>query len=185
MFEFAKKVLVDLGVIDGYHDVPTVDSAVNLQMRDVVGNKSDTHDGDSLAARAHTVDEHIHKAGQVYPTLANPILLTKGSGAWAAFPTPTEIVPAGGINEDFDIHWINVSSISANGNYEIALYSGGAGSEVEICRIPTSRTTVQSQEGSIPTQTEIIPADTRISAALSSGNAALDTVLIKLMYHRY
>jgi len=42
-------------VIDGYHDVPGADVATNLQIRDVVGNKTDTVAGTSLVALAKAV----------------------------------------------------------------------------------------------------------------------------------
>lgn len=43
-------------VIDGFHDVPAQDSANNAQVRDVVGNKTDTTGGDSVVALLKTID---------------------------------------------------------------------------------------------------------------------------------
>lgn len=48
-----------LGVVDGYHDVPTADSAANAQMRDVIGNKTDTSAGDSVVAKLVKVQETL------------------------------------------------------------------------------------------------------------------------------
>lgn len=173
-------------VIDGLHDVPDIDSADNSFMRDVIGNKNDTHDGNSIRAISHILNEHAHSVTKVYPRLANPIQLQKDAGVWAAIPTTkTEIVPAGIIGEDFDIHWIQVSTISANGNYVICLYSGGAGVEVLMGEMVVSRNAVQSQEGSALILTPIVPANTRISAGVSSSNNAQDTLDIKIMYHEY
>ena len=39
-----------IDVIDAFHDVPSVDSADNNQLRDVLGNKSDTKNGNSVVA---------------------------------------------------------------------------------------------------------------------------------------
>jgi hypothetical protein len=48
-----------LQTIDDFHDVPTADSADNNQMRDVIGNKSDTTGGASLVSRAKKIlDRH-------------------------------------------------------------------------------------------------------------------------------
>ncbi|MHC4748746.1 MAG: hypothetical protein ACYTFW_02625 [Planctomycetota bacterium] len=41
--------------IDGFHDVPGIDVATNLQARDVIGNKSDTTGGTSLVALAKAI----------------------------------------------------------------------------------------------------------------------------------
>jgi len=41
-----------IATIDAFHDIPTQDSADNSQMRDVIGNKTDTVGGDSIYALA-------------------------------------------------------------------------------------------------------------------------------------
>jgi len=144
-----------------------------------------------IAGRANSwdkldvLDEHFHSLSQVYPHLANPVQLQKAAGAWAAFPAPTEIIPVNTVAADFDIHFISVSTISANGSYLLALYMGAALSEVLIGEFDFYRNAVQSQEGSQPFQTIIIPANTRISASISSSNAAQDTCFIKLRFHVY
>jgi len=38
---YSKQLVTELIVVDGYHDIPTVDVADNAQMRDVIGNKTD------------------------------------------------------------------------------------------------------------------------------------------------
>jgi len=45
-----------IDTVDGYQDVPTADSASNAQMRDVIGNKTDTTAGDSLVALVKNID---------------------------------------------------------------------------------------------------------------------------------
>lgn len=173
-------------IIDGLHDLPSKDSAVNVHIRDAVGNKTDGHTGTSIMSTVHTLEEHVHSIAKVYPELANPVQLQKDAGVWASYPaTKTEIIPAGTIGADFDIHWIHILNISANGCYMVALYSGTAGNEVVIGKVPIGRSAVQSQEGNTNIITSLIPANTRISAGLSSENNAQDTLLIKLMYHEY
>ncbi len=151
----------------------------------VVGTTADAHDGDTLSAKSHLLKEHTHSVAMIHPELVDPIQLQKASGAWAAYGTPTEIVAAGAITDDFDLHFGIVSAIGANGDYTIEIYQGAALSEVQIAHIAVSRNAVQSQEGAIPIITPLILANTRISAALSSGNAGQDTLELKLMYHVY
>jgi hypothetical protein len=63
-------------------NLPTTDSADNNQMSDVIGNKTDTHDGDSLAAKIHTLEEHAHKPSKVIPALADGVVVTSSATAW-------------------------------------------------------------------------------------------------------
>lgn len=170
-------------VIDGLHDVPTADSADNSVIRDVLGNKTDTHDGDSTYAMLHTLDEHTHKEQKVYPELADPITLTSAGGAWN-LGTIVEIVPVNTITEDFDIHYIAFSSASATDDYEVKLYSGLGGSEVEIAATKTYKQAVQAGSAPSPITTPIQPANTRISAALATGTGG-DTIDMAIFYHEY
>ena len=154
-------------------------------LKSVVGKNSDEHDVNSISGKLDQLTDHAHNVGEVTPELANPIELTKASGAWAAYPTPTEIIPAGAISDDFDVHWAVISALSANGDYSLQLYQGAALSETVIATIAITRNAVQSQEGAIPVLTPLMSGNTRISAALSSGNAAQDTIEVKLMHHCY
>lgn len=174
-----------IGTVDAFHDVPSQNTGDNVVMSDVIGNKTDDEDGDSIYSRLYKLEKHIHSVSWVYPELANGIQLQKGSGAWAAYPTPTEIMPASTKSDPFDIHHIQVNNISANGEYTIAIYQGAALSEVLLGTIPVSRSAAQSQEGSAPGITIIVPGITRISAALSSGNVAQNTIVMKICGHGY
>ena len=181
-----QELLNNIEIVDGFHDVPSQDSADNAQMRDVIGNKTDTHDGDSLRAVAHIICEHFHSAVFIKPNLAGSVTLTSDAGAWAAMnATKTEIIPVGEITSIFDLHFMDISDISANGGYQIELYKGGIGAEISIGNFGTGRNAVQSQEGARSIITEMLPANTRISAALSSSNAGANTLTIKLEGHMY
>ena len=151
----------------------------------VVGTNADEHDLITLSGKTHLQRDHTHSVAMIHPELANPVQLQKAAGVWAAYGTPTEIVAAGVITNNFDLHFGIVSAISANGDYTIEIYQGAALSETLIANIAIARNAVQSQEGATPIITPLILANTRISAALSSGNAAQDTIEIKLMYHIY
>jgi hypothetical protein len=91
----------------------------------------------------------------------------------------------GVVGDWFDIHWCVVSDISGNGEFELKIYKGAAGSEIEIAHITFVRNAVQSQEGAIPVQMERVLKGTRISAAIQSDQAAVRTLGIKFMGHAY
>lgn len=161
--------------------------------RNNIGELTDDETKNSVLARQYVINRHLHSVTMLYPLLGDPIVLTKDAGAWAAFPSSkTEIIPANTILQPFDIHWIHCTLLSALGNYVIALYAGEVGSEKIIGYAPASRSAIGGTEGSLALITAdiselhgLIPANTRISAALSSGNAAVDTLRIKILYHSY
>lgn len=157
-----------------------------------VGSKSDllgvpyVIGANSIYAHLNTSYKHVHNSAYCYPERAASVTLTKAGGVWADYPaSKTEIIPANTITSDFDLHWAMIRDISANGEYTLRLYKGAAGAEVFICAIAFFRNTVMSQEGNLPVQVPQIPANTRISGAISSSNNAADTCGIKLYYHTY
>jgi len=177
---------VDQDDIDALHAVPGIDSATNLLMRDVIGNKSDSHSGSSLFGKIKQILDHVHSTIFTFPNLADSTVLTKPAGGWAGgYGVIVEIIPANSVNAEFDLHYMSVSNISANGQFQIQLYSGAGGAEVaEGNGFAISRTAVQSQEGTRPIMTRLFPANTRISAAIV-GNGGAMTVSMKLEGHKY
>lgn len=169
--------------------VPPADSPRNLYASDVVGNKSDTPRGNvwgsySLMNFTKLGFYHVHAQANVYPTLANPVLLTTAAGAWT-WGAWTQIVPAAAIANDFDIHWCMISDISASDYFELALGSGGAGAEVEIGRIAYVRTGNFVQEGNLPIQVPIQNVGNRISARIACSAGGAKTSRLKIYYHIY
>jgi len=155
-------------------------SAVRAQ----IGEITDGHSDATIYGYAVRDDEHNHGVTGTYPALAAPVTLTAGGTAWAAHPAPTEIIPATTIASDFDIHWVTISGISANGDYELCLYSGSA--NTKIATLAFSRNAVQSQEGSVTLITPLmLSANDKVSGSISSSNAAADTADVKVSYHTY
>lgn len=164
--------------------VPAANSAGNATIAEVIGSKLDTGLGTSLSAHAYRHNAHMHGANQVYPTLADGVLLTSDAAAWTLGPI-SQVIPAGIVATTFDLHYVNIEDLSANGVYEIVLYQGAALAEVEVGRVRATRSAVQSEVLAVPTQGPIVAAGTRISAAVASSNAAADTVTISVFYHGY
>lgn len=164
--------------------VPSVDSAANTYLQDVIGNKTDTHDGNSISAKLHTLEEHAHKSQNCYPTLADSVLVTADASGWT-YGSWTEIVPASTITDDFDIHFANITSISAVDEYQLQIGSGVAGSEVVKACISFERSSNFSQEGSKQIQTPILAANSRIAVRLACKSTNARTVNIKIEYHTY
>lgn len=164
--------------------VPAPNSPANTFQSDVVGNKSDDENGTSLASKTFRTDHHAHSPARVYPTLAAGSPVTKSAVAWTlgAFAV---IVPAGTINGEFDIHGLNFDGVPDNGVYEIVLYSGPDGSEVEIGRTRFTRTGAGDIELEVPFMTPINAANSQIKAKLAGSNASATTVPFSIRYHIY
>ncbi|GAF77681.1 unnamed protein product [marine sediment metagenome] len=159
--------------------VSNQDSVDNLTVIDVIGSKIDTHDGGSLRALAHKINDHTHGMGKVYPELAASFQVVSANAAHT-LGVFKEIAAVNQITTQFDIHWISVLAASANAEYELVLYAG----TTEISRCSFARTD-KKDIASVPFQCEIQPANTQIQAKLSTDNAAGDTCNIKIMYHLY
>ena len=159
--------------------VPGVNSAANSESRDVIGNKDDDHDGNSILADVHTVLEHIHTASKVYPTLVAGVAVAGAAGAWG-LGSFVEIVPNAGIGSAFDIHYISVEALDDNAVYELVIYAV----ETEIGRVRFTKNANQDGIANVPFITAIIPGGTQIQAKLASstGNSV---ATISIFYHTY
>lgn len=142
--------------------------------------------GNSILAHLNTLYDHVHGQSFSYPKLANSVTLTAGSGAWDNTGAIIEVIPAAVLTTSaFDLHWINVYNISANGEGCVQIYKGGVGSEVEICSVKINRSAVQSQEGPKRIQIPQQVTGTRISCRLSDSTAGALTCGVSFEGHYY
>jgi len=170
-------------LMDGQTAVPGVDSTDDTYLSDTIGNKNDTHDGDSIYALAHTIVEHIHGVQSVYPTLADGVTLTTGAGDWeqGAF---TEIVPANAITSDFDIHEIVIEAANtADKTYELHLYAGAG--DTLIGKVRFAAGAVRGGVPNVNEQMGIIAANSRIRGKLAIQDGGSKTAALSARYHTY
>lgn len=136
------------------------------------------------ADRIHIISEHIHAVQYVYPNLASAVTLTATNDAttWT-LGTLVEVVPASTITSVFDIHYIDVSSASANTTYQIRLYYGAGDTEcANAVFVKTS-----NFDPVVPTSimTPLIPANSRIRAAVATPDDNGETIDMRIVYHTY
>ena len=163
------------------HDVPAKDVATNLLIRDVVGNKTDGHNGTSLYSLGETLNEHAHAPSKIMPDLADGIVVVDGAGAWT-LGALTELAPASSITSDFDIHYILFTSLSAVDEYQLNLYYGASDTFAgSVCAV---RTANQDTNSNIAAQTIVVPANSRIRCRLASSTGGRNAS-VKLFYHEY
>ncbi len=168
-----------MGRWDTIH-VPKQNGIGNNTINDVIGNKSDTHDGNSIYSKLEILDDHIHKPALVYPTLADGVTVTSSASAWT-LGSFVEIIPVSTITEDFDIHYVMIESFSGDDVYELVLYAA----TVEIGRVRFTRSIVFQATLDPPFQCAIQSANTQIQAKLACAGGLSKSVDISLFYHEY
>lgn len=128
---------------------------------------------------------HIHGKSFVYPEYADNILLTADAGVWSQGGQIIEVIPAGAMGHAFDLHFLNVENISANGVLQVDIYAGLAGSEIVIGSTKPHRNVATSQENSRRIQIPQQKAGTRISCMLSDSTAGAITCRVSFEGHFY
>jgi len=130
----------------------------------------------------HYLEIHFHSAQEVAPSGAAPVALTSGTGIWTLGNFSAPIIAADAIAAPFDLHWAIIANADSNVWHEIVFYYGG--SDIECARIPFSRTNPFTNSITLPLQTIILPANSRVRAKMmdTTGGAQAQ---IKVLFHRY
>lgn len=140
----------------------------------------------TILGHLNTAYDHIHGPFIVYPDHADSVTLTAGAGIWNTGGAIIEVIPAATLTAGpFDLHWLNIGGISANGEIQVDIFKGGIGSEVRIGAAKTHRNAVQSQEGSKRIQIPQMIAGERISCKLSDSTAGQITCDVSFEGHYY
>lgn len=129
--------------------------------------------------------EHIHGVDLAMPSLADGVLVTSKNIAWTLGDNFAVVIATDAVPNDFDIHWINIEDASANGVYEVWLYSGADAAEVVIAKKRFVREAARVATTGIALMTPLLPANTQIKAKLASDGAVADTANISVDYHVY
>jgi hypothetical protein len=162
---------------------PQPDGSGSASINEIIGHRDDAVTTTTLAGRVHALEEHQHSAGKIYPNLADSIQLTAEAADWGLGGALVEIIPAAGIGQDFDIHFIYLSAVSAVREYQVLLYYGAG--DTFLCSKAFRRTAGIEPVLDRRVQTVIIPAGSRVRARLASAGGVADTAEIKLEYHEY
>ncbi len=112
------------------------------------------HSGESIA---HIIEEHVHSASMVYPTLANGETATAGA-QWVLSAAFEELIPNAAISNRFDIHYVSIEAMDTVSVYELVLYAV----EAEIGRVRFVKNANLDATQNVRIQTEIQPAGTQI-----------------------
>ena len=149
-----------------------------------IGTVNDDENDNTLMARMYVQLKHIHPTIYTYPDLGDGIDIVGGDDAWT-LGTIVEIIPANTITLPFDIHYINIEAVTATDIYKVVLYQGAEGAETYLGSGRFAKDAVVSRTIAKPTGSILIPANTRISAAVASSSGGEDEITLSLEYHTY
>jgi hypothetical protein len=161
--------------------VTAINSTDNNFFDDVIGNKNDSVNGNSIVSLLKIAAAYVHAQARVYPTLAGGVSVVCGTNPWT-LGSFAVVIPANTIALPYIIDMVDVASLSVIDTYELVLYYGADGAEVEAGRIRFSRSTLNIA-GPNRIQTEIIPANSQIKAKIASGIGSSETAIISFNYH--
>ena len=169
--------------------LPVADVNDNVTIADVIGNKEDasylaSEDVNSILAYVKAGYYHAHGTPILFPLNEAFITATSDATAWT-HGAKAEIMATTDTAKAFDIHWAVLSDISENGQYNMTIWAGDAGSEVALCSVAFARTTNKAQEGSKRVQIPQQHSATRISVSISDSTSSAQTVEVALEGHLY
>lgn len=132
---------------------------------------------------AHLTDEHLHSISKCSVNNASAPVFTASTASWVYGPF-VELIAANTVTKEFDLHYLNAGAVSDVGTYQFEINKGTAGSESVICTGRIVRLSNQTGAASVPIQTPILPANTRVSMRISS-NITSSTLVASVQYHEY
>lgn len=109
--------------------VSGADSAANVTILDVIGNKTDTHAGNSIKAHVDELYDQFQLERKTYPSLAAGVTVISSATPWA-YGSYAVIVPASTITRDYHILSVSIETCNvAAGVFQLELYKG-AGDDI-------------------------------------------------------
>jgi hypothetical protein len=164
--------------------VSAASSTANVTINDVIGNKLDTHLGNSLYAHVGLIRSHWAAERRVYPTRAAGATVVSASADWT-YGAYATVVPANTITSDFHINAVSIESCNKNATFQLALYKGAADDIVTAVRFNVTGGFFGNQVYFIGS--ELITANSQVRARLASSDGATNvaTIQISIIYLQY
>lgn len=161
--------------------VPTADSAANVDIVDVIGNKLDTHEGNSLYSRIDEVYDGLITERKVYPTLVAGATVASANTNWA-YGSYAVVIPATTITTDFHIVAVSIESCDRDATLQLELYKGAADDIITAVRFNITGGFFGNQVYVIGSEHIDANAQVRARLASSNGLAQIATITISVVY---
>jgi hypothetical protein len=139
--------------------------------------------GPQLLSSLEILEEHIHTPS----LLSSRVTVTADAVGGTLGVFSADLLAAGAVTEDFDLHFLNVISFSATDSFELVFYQGASDTECGRCRVTRSAQLDSLSGRPILTGNAPhgrIPAGSRIRAKVAS-DAGGGNIVIEVEYHPY
>jgi hypothetical protein len=168
-------------VQQGTFNVPAQNSADNVDWGDVIGNKTDTHLGDSLYARIDELYDNFQAERFVYPTLAAGATIVSANADWV-YGAYAEIIPAATVVTDVHVAIVSIESCDRNAVFQLELYAGAGDTVISAVRFAVEGGFFGNQVYAIGSAE--VAANDRVRARLASSNglAQIATITVSVVY---
>lgn len=133
-----------------------------------------------MTARQKEMEAHAMSMQHVAPSGAVSVTVTSAGGAWTLGNLSNDIIAAAAVPGMYMTHFIVVSGMTANAEYELVLYHGAT--DIECGRAKWVRANVNTRSFTSPLGSLSIPAGDRLKAKLmdSVGGSACN---VSVYYH--
>jgi hypothetical protein len=155
-----------------------------------IGNNTDLwgNGSNNILGYSNAAYKHIHNPSYVYPSDCS--LKTGTTSATAdTFGDFVELVPANDITVAFDIHWANITDISADGTFLVELHEVSNDdlqvSEKYLGAFSVTRTGAFTRSFAKYTQISVVGANKRVGFRVKKSNAGAASVSFNVEYHDY
>jgi len=172
------------GTVTATMAVPAADSVANVTTADVVGNKLDTHDSNSLYGRVQEVYDYLNNARLCYPSLAAGTAVVSANANWT-YGAYATVVPAAAIATDFHIIAVSIEACNRDATYQLELYKGATDIVVQAVRFTIEGGYFGNQIYVLGSAE--VEANSRVRARLASSNglAEIATIAISIVYYAH
>jgi len=161
--------------------VPAQNSAANVTINDVVGNKTDNNLGNSLYGRLDELYDQWQAERQVYPTLAAGATVVSANANWT-YGAYAVVVPANAIATNFHIFNLSVEACNRDATFQLEFYKGAADDVVTAVRFNITGGFFGNQVYFLGSEEIDANAQVRARLASSNGAAQIATIQVSIVY---
>ncbi len=136
-----------------------------------------------ILAKLDILDEHVHTPSE----LSNRVTVTADAVGGTLGVFSADLLAAGAVTEDFDLHFVNVISFSGVDSFLLVFYQGASDTECGRCRVTRSAQLDSLSGRPIITGNSphgLIPANSRVRAKVASDGGG-GNIVIEVEYHPY
>ena len=153
-------------------------------MLNVNGASVDTLLITGVSTTVERLDDHVHKANQVLPTLAAGVTVSSCVAAWTL--GPKQNIGSSVIASEFDYHFLNVEFASDVDTHEFHIFKGATtGSGTVIAKTRVTITAAIDKKDDVSITTPILAAAQKTFMRMANLTAAASSATISLNYHTY